>query len=253
MLDVGDDIVRGDLDPPDVRAALQNAQQVAQFEQAHGFFVEPALQLWFQHAHAVTSLLSFAAVVRATDLVYALGQTLVPLGVAVWLFHAHPAHFRMARNIALLTVLLALVGYQIYPEAPPRLTTGLIYDHHTFRFLDTMQRMIGDGHLSNVPIAYSAYSAMPSLHMACALIVAAFVFFASRNLVARLLAILYPAVMLFTVVVSANHYLLDAAGAVVVVLVATIVALLLPRALSRLRGGPGSGLRNPFAAGRLVA
>ena len=88
-----------------------------------------------------------------------------------------------------------------------------------------MQHVIGDGKLNGTPIGYNAYSAVPSLHIAWALIVAASIMLLARHRLVRLLAGLYPLLMLFTVVVSANHYLLDAAAGALVAVLATILAL----------------------------
>ena len=116
-LQFGDDIVRGNIDPPNMQEAIRHAQEVAHLEQAHGFFVEPALQLSIRHSHALFGLLSYGLVVRMTDLVYALGQTLVPLLLALWIFVRYRSHFPLVRNITFLSTLLALVGY----EPPPHL------------------------------------------------------------------------------------------------------------------------------------
>jgi hypothetical protein len=65
---------------------------------------------------------------------------------------------------------------------------------------------------------------MPSVHIAWALVVGVSVLLLARPLWLRLVGALYPALMLVAVVVTGNHYLLDAAGAVPVVLAATLVA-----------------------------
>lgn len=226
-LTLAEDFFRGEIDPPDAHEAIRHALEVAAFEQAHGLFVEPALQLWIRHAHALFGLLSYANVVHVTNTIYALGQTLVPLLVAIWIYARYRSHFPFARNVTLLSTLLALVGYELFPMAPPRLTTGLSYSHHAFHFRDTVQHLIGDGKLSGTSFGYNAYGAMPSLHIAWALIVAVSVLLLANNALIRVLAGFYPIVMLYTVVVSANHYLMDAAGATLVVAVAFILALLL--------------------------
>jgi hypothetical protein len=232
-LELGEDVFRGNIDPPDAHEAVQHARQVAQFEQAHGLFIEPALQLWIRSTHAVFGLVSYGNVVRATDIIYALGQTLVPLAIVIWIYVRHRSRFPLVRNVTLLTTLFALGGYEFFPMAPPRLTTGLVYNHHAFSFQDTMQRVIGDGKLGGTPIGYNPFSAMPSLHIAWALVVAACVIFMAHNLLARLLAGVYPIVMFLTVVVSANHYVLDAVGAVLVVGLGVVTALVLESARNR--------------------
>lgn len=67
---------------------------------------------------------------------------------------------------------------------------------------------------------------MPSIHVAWALIVGVTLALLLKPLGARLLAALYPLVMLVTVVVTGNHYLMDAIGSVAIVSFATIVCML---------------------------
>jgi RNA polymerase-binding transcription factor DksA len=140
---------------------------------------------------------------------------------------AHPSHFPLVRTIAMVTVLLGVVGYELYPLAPPRLATGLLYQGHAFHFQNTAVQVIGTARLNGVPLGYNAYSAMPSLHFAMALIVAGCVLLLSSSLLTRTLAVLYPLLMLFTVIVSANHYVLDVAGGALIMALATLLALVL--------------------------
>src|SRR5689334_21436407 len=51
MVEIGDDIVRGIIIRPNTQEALCNARDVAAFEASHGFFVEPAVQHFFEHPH----------------------------------------------------------------------------------------------------------------------------------------------------------------------------------------------------------
>ena len=231
MVETGNDIVAGNLVPPNAGEAVHHARSVAAFEASHGFFVEPAIQQFFAHSpHILGILLSWHLVTAATDQVYAFGHIFVTLGVAAWVFVAHRRSFGRLRNVMLLTTLLALVGYEIFPTAPPRLTTGLLFDGHLVHFRDTMQHIIGDGKLNGVPIAYNAFSAMPSLHVAWALISAGTLILLARSRALKVVAALYPAVMVFTVVVTANHYLMDAIGASIAVLLSVVLVLAWERA-----------------------
>jgi RNA polymerase-binding transcription factor DksA/membrane-associated phospholipid phosphatase len=225
--EVGDDIFRGNIHPPNAQAAVHHAHQIVHIEQAQGLFVEPALQLWARHIHGLFGLLSYGTIVAATDAIYALGQTLGPLVLAIWIFRTHPSHFPLVRTIAMVTVLLGVVGYELYPLAPPRLTTGVVYRGYAFHFQNTAVQVIGSVKLNGVPVGYNAYSAMPSLHIAMALIVAGCLLLLSRSLLLRVLAALYPFLMLFTVIVSANHYLLDVVGGALTLGLATVLALVL--------------------------
>jgi PAP2 superfamily len=78
---------------------------------------------------------------------------------------------------------------------------------------------------------------MPSLHVAWAFIVGVAVMALARSALVRLVAALYPGIVLFVVVVTANHYVLDAVGAVVTVALASLFTAALPRISSRLCAG----------------
>jgi hypothetical protein len=216
MVEVGDDILRGNIWRPDAMEALRNARMVAAFEWSHDLFVEPGLQSFFQHPHRLLGfLLTWPEVVRFADGVYAFCHIFVTLGVVIWLFVDHR------------------LGYELYPMAPPRLTSNLVVGHHLIRFQDTMGHVLGNGTLNGTPIGYNPFSAMPSLHVAWALIVGAVLLMTARHPLIRLLGVLYPALMIFTVVVTANHYLMDAAGAALAAGVATAIVLGMRWALER--------------------
>lgn len=223
----GDDIIRGNLLSPNPAEAVRHAQQIVALEQAHDVFVEPAVQLWARHLHALSGVLNYETVIRTTDLIYAAGQTLIPILLAGWIFRRHRTHWPLVRAIAFLMVSLCVLGYELYPVAPPRLTTGSFYAGHAFSFQNSTAQVIGNVRLNGIPLAYNAYSAMPSEHMAMAILVAGCVLLLARSRLVRFLVLLYPFLMLFTVTVSGNHYLLDAAGGAVAVVLASMIALAL--------------------------
>jgi membrane-associated phospholipid phosphatase len=74
--------------------------------------------------------------------------------------------------------------------------------------------------LNGTPIAYNPFSAMPSVHVAWALIVGVSLIVLARRAPVKAFGALYPLLMTVTVVVTANHYVMDAVGAAAVVTVA---------------------------------
>jgi len=234
MVEVGNDIFRGNFVRPDAAEAIQDAQQVATFEAQHGFFIEPALQRFFERSHDVLGfLVTWPAIVTFANNVYAFCHIFVTLAVVLWIYVDHRPRFAFIRNVTFFTNAFALLGYELYPMAPPRLTIGLIYNHHLFHFQDTMRHILGTGTLNGTPIAYNPFSAMPSLHVAWALIVGATLLLVARHPLLRLMGVIYPAVMIFAVLITANHYLMDAVGAAVAAGLATLVALALQRSFYR--------------------
>jgi len=213
LVDAGNDIFRGNIHPANATDAINNARQVAGFEAAHGFFVEPAVQQFLLHTQTLLGpIITPSDIVRLANGVYGFAHIFVTLFVAAWIYACHRDRFPLVRNVMILTNALAVIAYEVFPMAPPRLTTGLMFQHHSFHFQDTMQHIIGSGKLNGIPIGYNAYSAMPSAHAAWALIMGLCVLWLARNPLVRILGALYPVLMVLTIVVTGNHYLLDAAG-----------------------------------------
>ena len=150
------------------------------------------------------------------------------MAFSFWIFAFRRRLFPLLLNVFLVTNALAVVLYESYPLAPPRLEPSLEYGGHPFHFLDPV---FGDG--AGVRVGFNEYAAMPSIHIAWALILSVTLVLTARPLLVRVLAAAYPAVMLVTVVVTGNHYLLDAVGGAAVVALGLVAAL----AYARLRGG----------------
>ena len=223
-VEVGDDLLRALISPNDPRTAVANAGRIVDFEAAHGLWIEPGLQRYLEQTHQFLGLpIGWDQIVPLVNGLYSLGQTLFALSFALWVWLRRRPLFAFVRDVFLLTNALALALYEAFPVAPPRLTPGLQFDGRAFVFRDTV---FGPGS-SGARLSFNEYSAMPSLHVAWALIVAATLAWAARPRLVRLLAPGYPVAMLFTVVVSGNHYLLDGLGAGAVVLVAGPAAMLI--------------------------
>jgi hypothetical protein len=227
VLDAANDVVRGDLIPPSVRAAVANAHQVIAFETAHGFFVEPGLYRYFLSTHHLLGVpLTHQLTVDVLfNNAYAFLHLGVPVVVSAWVFARHRRRFGLLRNVLILTGILAFVGYLVYPVAPPRLTPGIMYQSHPFSFHDTMPYPKSALLVNGRPLGYNPYAAMPSLHIAWATLFATTVILLSRSPVLRLLALVYPFFMLLAIVVTANHYIMDGVGGVVAVAVAASLVL----------------------------
>jgi hypothetical protein len=228
-VEVSDDLLRGAIAEHDSATGIANADRVVSFETAHGFWIEPAWQRFFEQTHHLLGLaFGWAQAMWLVNTVYTLGHVCITFAFAMWFYFYRRELFPFVRNIFFGANALALVGYELYPMAPPRLTPGLHFDGHPFRFVDTLYQLLGaNGKLSGTKLGYDEFAAMPSLHVAWALIVGITLALTARPLAVRLLAPLYPLVMLVAVVVTANHYLMDAVGATAVVAVAAMLALAL--------------------------
>ena len=134
--------------------------------------------------------------------------------VFAWLLVRHRAWFGRLRDVLVVTTAMGLVVEAFYPLAPPRLNAlcGCV---------DTA-RKFGPSVYSPNPSSggvANQFAAMPSLHVAWAVLVAVGVIGALKSRW-RWLAILYPLATITVVLVTANHYWLDGVVGCVLLVVA---------------------------------
>lgn len=171
---------------------------------------------------------------------YAAAYLIVTPAVLIWTYRRRSAAYCRARTILAVITATALLGFWIYPTAPPRLLIG-------GGFADTLAvyRSWGWwGGADSVPAGMKSisnqFAAMPSLHVAWSLWCAFVIIAQTQRRVLRTLAAAYPIVTVTVVLGTANHYLLDAlAGALLWLTATAVVSIYRPRAY---------GLQSPPAA-----
>jgi len=181
--------------------ALGHAHSVWSFERHLGLGLEHAVN------HGVNSV---TWLIVGMNYYYATLHFVITIGVLVWLYVAHPGRYGAARLVLFTTTWLALVGFWLYPLAPPRLMTGL-------GFIDTVKvhgtwGSLSDGSLSDVS---NQYAAMPSMHIGWSLWCGITVVSLAKPLWVRILGTLYPVLTLTVIVATGNHFWLDAVGGAV--------------------------------------
>lgn len=141
---------------------------------------------------------------------YATLHFVVTIAVMVWLFGQRPHVYRAARTVLATITLLGLLGFYLYPLAPPRLLPQ-------YGYVDTLLKFHTWGSLADPKIAEHSnqYAAMPSLHLAWALWCGVSIFSCAERRWVRVLGLAYPLGTLMVIIGTANHFLIDAvAGAV---------------------------------------
>ncbi|MES9523091.1 phosphatase PAP2 family protein [Streptomyces capoamus] len=210
---------------PEQRAeALRNADWIWRAEHTLGISVEQSVN------HAVNSV---SWLIVGMNYYYATLHFAVTIGVLVWVYRWHPGRYAATRTVLFATTGVALVGYYLFPLAPPRLMRGghfvdTVTVHHTWGSMAS-----GDlKHMSN------QYAAMPSMHIGWSLWCGLTVFALASVPWARMLGLLYPAATLLVIVATANHFWLDAVGGMLCLAFGFAVARAwygsLPHALPRL-------------------
>jgi PAP2 superfamily len=149
-------------------------------------------------------------IAQVADYYYATLHFVVTITVLVWLYCAHPRVYRGARTALFSLTLIALLGFWLYPVAPPRLLPA------SYGYVDTVTHFHTWGSLADPGIASASnqFAAMPSLHISWAVWCAATIFMCARRRWVRYLALCYPWFTFVVILGTANHYVLDAVGGV---------------------------------------
>jgi hypothetical protein len=135
----------------------------------------------------------------------------------IWLYIARNYAFYFVRNMFMVAMTLALAGYLIYPTAPPRFLPE-------WGFTDSVASFVGESAENSANVLYNPFAAVPSMHVAFALMIAVPAIMLVRSRVLKALWALYPLVVTFVVVVTANHFWMDAALGALVAAVSAIAA-----------------------------
>lgn len=202
--------------------ALGNAIHIIRLEKLLGLYHEQAVQ------HAFVGGRIF---IEFWNLFYGTFHFIVTIFALVFLFRRSPKRYRVWRNTLALTTALALIGFALFPLMPPRLLPP------SYGFIDTL-RVFGSpwsfdsGAMNKIS---NQYAAMPSLHFAWAVWCACVLFPEVRNKWVKLLVLAYPAATLFAVVVTANHYVLDAGAGLVALVAGWFLGATLAARLERVR------------------
>ncbi|WP_051794992.1 phosphatase PAP2 family protein [Streptomyces sp. NRRL S-87] len=184
--------------PEQKAAALRNADWLWQLEHTLGIAVEKTVN------HAVDSV---TWLIVGMNYYYATLHFFVTIGVLVWLYRSHPGRYAATRLVLFATTGVALVGYYLYPLAPPRLMSGenfvdTVLVHHTWGSM-------ASGNFKHVS---NQYAAMPSMHIGWSLWCGLTIFALASVPWAKVLGLLYPVATLVVIVATANHFWLDAVG-----------------------------------------
>jgi membrane-associated phospholipid phosphatase len=200
------ELVRGIADGERVQA-LVNGQGVIAVEKSLGSYFEPGFQALF---------LDHPWVIDFANFVYMNSHFVVTTAFLVWLYIFRNQHFYFVRNMFMVAMALALVGYALLPTAPPRMFDG---------FTDTITDYAQVNHDSGlVKVFINPYAAIPSMHCAFALMIGVTGALIARRTISKVAWATYPVLVLWVVVVTANHFWIDAAAGYLVAILAVLAA-----------------------------
>jgi PAP2 superfamily len=208
-------VVRGIADGQK-EVAFDNAHTLIDIERSTGTFFEPGFQ---------QALLDQRWLIDAANFMYMNSHFVITTGFLAWLYLFRNDHFYFVRNMFLVAMGLALVGYAAFPTAPPRLIPEE-------GFTDTIATFTGVAQDDKtVSLLVNQYAAVPSMHIAFSLMIAVPAMALAQHKAVRIAWSAYPLMVFFVIVVTGNHFWLDAAAGAAVACLAAVAA----RALARLR------------------
>jgi hypothetical protein len=195
-------LVRGVVDG-EVAESFAHARAIVDLERGIGTFFEPGLQhLAYHH---------FSWLIDAANVSYVNMHLFGTTFFLLWLYFARNEAFYFVRNMFMVAMAIALIGYVVFPTAPPRFLPE-------WGFTDTVTNMVGHESANTANVLYNPYAAIPSMHVAFALMSG---FAGARLVKARVFRYAfygYPVWVTLVTILTANHFWVDAAlGAVAAV------------------------------------
>lgn len=188
--------------------AYENALRIIDWQRAIGLWHEQAMQ---NFALDFTALIVFANYFYGS--VY-IGATVFTLVFLYWKF---PDDYPLYRNTLMIGTLCGLIGFALFPLMPPRLLDDTVLlqganADHWFGFVDTLVKYptfwsFNDEAMKTIS---NQFAAMPSLHCGWAFWGLIALLPRVRSWWAKTLVVLYPIMTVYVVVITANHYILDA-------------------------------------------
>jgi membrane-associated phospholipid phosphatase len=200
------ELVRGLADGNRVQAII-NGQHVINLEKGLGTYFEPGFQKLF---------LDHRWMVDFANFMYMNSHFVVTTTFLVWLYVFRNQHFYFVRNMFLVAMGLALIGYALLPTAPPRMFEG---------FTDTITDYAQVNHDSAlVKVFINPYAAIPSMHVAFSMMIGVTGAMVARRRISKILWAAYPLLVFWVVVVTANHFWIDGAAGLLVAILAALAA-----------------------------
>jgi hypothetical protein len=197
-------------------SAYAHATEVISLERTLHIFVEPNVQAWATGSHLLIEIATY---------IYINAQTTILIALLAYLYLVHNRSYYFVRNMLFAAMLIGLIGYAFFPTAPPRLLPN-------WGFVDTTSYITGGANNSTIAGQFfNPYAAVPSMHVAFAVMLGWPLARLSKARAVKAFWVLWPVLITFVTVITANHFFVDALLGLATAGVAAIVA----RRLARVR------------------
>lgn len=209
------------LGPSMRRQAYENALDIIALERSLRLYFEQQVQQFF---------LDLEWFIIFWNVFYGSFHFLVTIFVMVWLFLRVPQRYVFMRSTLAITTTTALIGFAVYPLMPPRLLSNCVSKYGDcspgHNYVDTLVEYgaLWSFESGTMEAISNQYAAMPSLHIAWALWATISLVPVLQKRSTRLIMLAYPLLTLFSIVVTANHFWIDAVGGIAIVALGFILA-----------------------------
>jgi len=216
----------------DDATAFENAKKVIIWEYNLGILTELSVQQYF---------LEKVTLVKVINWIYIKLHIPTTIIFFVWLFYKRRSYYLFIRNGFLIANVITLFFFLWFPCAPPRMINDMTpWGPGVLSDLFAMGIDLGEGFVDTLYVIsdinlykgvnsklFNKYAAMPSMHFGNSLLIAIGVSFLAKPMWLRLLVWLYPVFVLLVIVMTGNHFYLDAVlgGILVVVPYSTMLLL----------------------------
>jgi membrane-associated phospholipid phosphatase len=175
--------------------AFAHARELISLERSMHIFVEPAIQGWATSGHLLVVIAAY---------VYINAQTTILIALLLYLYIAHNRSYYFVRNMLFVGMAIGLIGYGLFPTAPPRFLPE-------WGFIDTIHQVTGVSGTSTIAnVFFNQYAAVPSMHVAYAVMLGWTLSRLVRRRVAKVFWAMWPLLITFMTVITGNHFLIDA-------------------------------------------
>ena len=187
--------------------AFANAERIVDLEQWAHIGWEDGVQ---------ESIVGSDLLVMLANWIYIWGHWPVILSTAIALYLYRPDRYYLLRNALFVSGAIGFLFFALFPVAPPRLLDlGLV---------DTVTEQSQAYRALQPPGLTNQFAALPSLHLGWNVLVGIVLLTATAHVAVRLFAVASPLAMGFAVIATANHFVVDVAAGIVVVLVGLAAA-----------------------------
>ena len=188
--------------------AYSNALLIIDWQRNLGIWHEQAMQQF---------ALGFTPLIVVANYFYGSIYIIATLFTLIFLYSKFPDDYPLFRNTLMIGTLCALIGFALFPLMPPRLLDDTLLLQGTnanlwFGFIDTLVEYptfwsFNDPAMKTIS---NQFAAMPSLHCGWAFWTFISLLPRMKSWWSKTLVVLYPVLTVYVVVITANHYVLDA-------------------------------------------